>query len=1024
MPEAPLRILFVEDNPSDAKLLDHELRRGGLSFVSSCVDSETEYLAELVTEPDIVLCDWQMPQFDSLRALALLQERWPDTPFILVSGSIGEEAAVNIIKRGACDYVLKDRLGRLVVAVSQALSRRDLQKKSRLADEARRQSEIQLAEAQRIARLGSWVWDPIHDIVVWSDTIFTLFGLDPATTQPSFATFLSVLHPDDRPTAISRVEAILAGADEFANDFRLVRPNGVSVWIHSRARATRDESGRIVRVEGTDLDITDRKRSEAELQYQHSLLRSQIEASPDGILVDGPGERVLHWNRRFLEIWGVPETLIQPGDVTPVFALALSRTADPAAFSERVKEILARPDLNSHDEVLLADGRTLDRHSSPVHGASRELLGRVWYFRDITEQKRAENAIRASEERYRLAIRATNDAVWDIDLTTGKIEWNDQYANSFGRPLATSKSWQWWIDRIHPEDRDRTNVGLRAAIDGESDYWSCEYRFLRMDGVWAEIHDRAYISRDTSGKAVRVVGSMQDVTDRKRSESELRRTSTLLQAVVNGTTDAIFVKDREGKYLLFNKAGARMVGKAVDDLIGKDDSCWAEPAIARLIRERDLKVMASGREETEEESWNIAGTTRTFLTTKVPHRNAQGDIIGVLGISRDITDRKRLEAQFQQAHKMEAVGQLAGGIAHDFNNLLTVINGYSEQLLKDMPRSDVRTADIEAIRDAGKRAAELTAQLLAFSRKTMVVPKVLDLHVLIENLGKMLPRLIGEDILFSTAFKTGPARIRADAGQIEQVFINLAVNARDAMPLGGRLTIETAEVAIGQGEQTTHNVRPGRYHRVRIIDTGCGMTPEVQARIFDPFFTTKAEGEGTGLGLATAFGIVTQAGGSISVASEVGHGSTFTILLPVVVEDSESQPRLKLQSALQGQETILLVEDEVAVLRIARLVLEKQGYQVIAVTSGREAIKAAESHDGTIDLLLTDVIMPGMGGRELAETLQVRWRDMKVLYMSGYTSDAIIRYGVESAKCAFLQKPFTPFVLAQTVRDVLKLRKT
>lgn len=1023
MPEALLRVLFVEDNPSDAKLLDQELRRGGLNLNSCCVDTEPEYLAALQTEPDIVLCDWQMPQFDSLRALALLQERWPDTPFILVSGSIGEEAAVNIIKLGACDYVLKDRVGRLVLAVKQALGRRELQKSSRLAEEARRQSERQLAEAQRIARLGSWAWDPVNDTVSWSDAIYALFGLDRATTQPSFEMFLSVLHPDDRPMAIARVEAIQSGADEIANDFRIVRPNGVGIWIHSRARVTRDESGRILRVEGTDQDITDRKSSEAELQFQHALLRSQIEASPDGILVVGPGGKVLHWNRRFLEIWGVPETVIEPADDTLVLALAKSRTADPVAFSARVAIIYADPELHSRDEVLLADGRTLDRHSSPIHGAHRELLGRVWNFRDITEQKRSEAAIRASEERYRMAIRATNDAVWDIDLLKGVIEWNEQYVIAFGRPLATSHSWQWWIDRIHHEDRDRANLGLRAAIDGKSDHWSCEYRFLRADGVWAEIHDRAFISRDSSGKAVRVVGTMQDVTDRNRAEAELRRTSKLLNSVVNGTTDAIFVKDRDGKYLLLNEAGAQIIGKPVEKIVGNDDHSWADPEVARQIRERDLKVMTSGREETEEEVWNLAGVTRTLLTTKVPYRSPQGDIIGVLGISRDITDRKRLEAQFQQAQKMEAVGLLAGGIAHDFNNLLTVINGYSEHLLKEMPESDLRMTDIEAIRDAGERAAELTAQLLAFSRKSMIVPKTLDLHALIENIGRMLPRLIGEDVHFVTIFKPGPARIRADAGQIEQVLVNLAVNARDAMPRGGRLSIDTAEVMIPQDEPSAQNLRPGQYIRVRVSDTGRGMPPEVQTRIFEPFFTTKEEGKGTGLGLATVFGIVTQAGGNISVTSQVDRGTTFTILLPMVEEDPEQQPKPQLQSALDGKETILLVEDEVAVLRIARLVLEKQGYHVIAVTSGREAMTAAENHEGSIDLLLTDVIMPGMGGRELAESLQVRSPAMKVLYMSGYTSDAVIRYGVESAKCAFLQKPFTPFVLVQTVRDVLKLRK-
>ncbi len=386
-------------------------------------------------------------------------------------------------------------------------------------------------------------------------------------------------------------------------------------------------------------------------------------------------------------------------------------------------------------------------------------------------------------------------------------------------------------------------------------------------------------------------------------------------------------------------------------------------------------------------------------------------------------ERKRLEEQLRQSQKMEAVGRLAGGIAHDFNNLLTIINGYSQLLLDRFAPRDQARVQVEEIKKAGDRAATLTRQLLAFSRRQVLQPQVLNLNAVVANVDTMLRRLIGEDIDLVTVIGEALGRVQADPGQIEQVILNLAVNARDAMPQGGKLTIETANVELDEAYTCSHAaVAPGRYVMLAVSDSGIGMDAETQAQIFEPFFTTKEKGKGTGLGLATVYGIVKQSGGHLWVYSEPGKGATFKVYLPQVEEANgtvaASQARVK---SLRGAETILLVEDEEAVRKLASRILQEYGYKVLESTSAEQALQIGERHKEPIDLLVTDVVMPGMGGREVAGHLAFLRPEMKVLYMSGYTDDAIIHHGVLQAGVAFMQKPFTPEVLARKVREVLDI---
>ena len=394
---------------------------------------------------------------------------------------------------------------------------------------------------------------------------------------------------------------------------------------------------------------------------------------------------------------------------------------------------------------------------------------------------------------------------------------------------------------------------------------------------------------------------------------------------------------------------------------------------------------------------------------------------------RDVTDRRILEEQIVLSQKMEAIGRLAGGVAHDFNNILTAIGGYTDLLMADLASDDPRRSDVEEIYRATERAAGLTQQLLAFSRRQVLQPRVISLNALIPDLEKMLRRLIGEDILFATVLHPRLGNVRADPGKLEQVIVNLAVNARDAMPDGGRLTIETRNVELDESYAAEHpSVKPGRYIMLAVTDTGVGMDDETKARIFEPFFTTKARGKGTGLGLATVYGIVRQTGGHIWPYSEPGQGTTMRVYLPRVDEPADpiERPGDLAPEVLRGNETILLVEDEAPVRSVTRQLLERNGYTVLEAADGPAALALVNGGSGErhVDLLLTDVIMPGMSGRELANQLKARRPDLRVLFMSGYTDDAVVRHGMLEPGLAYLEKPFRPTALLRKVRDVLQSR--
>jgi two-component system, cell cycle sensor histidine kinase and response regulator CckA len=489
-----------------------------------------------------------------------------------------------------------------------------------------------------------------------------------------------------------------------------------------------------------------------------------------------------------------------------------------------------------------------------------------------------------------------------------------------------------------------------------------------------------------------------------------------LSLVLASLREGIQIIDREWRYVYMNAAASEHSRREPGDLIGlRMQEAYPgidqTPLFAQLARCMQDGVPSAMMNEFSYPD----GVTRSFELHIEPCD------VGVVVLSIDVTEGRKIEAQLRHAQKMEAIGRLAGSVAHDFNNLLSVILGYSSMLLSDLKPVDPIRADIDLIRAAGEKAAALTRQLLAFSRQQVLAPQVLDLNELVQESERMLRRLLGEDIELVMLYDKNLSRVRVDPGQIDQVVMNLALNARDAMPGGGKLTIETKDVFLDAAYAADHlEVSAGPYVMLAVSDTGIGMDKETQTRIFEPFFTTKEVGKGTGLGLSTVFGIVRQSGGSIWVYSEPGGGTTFKVYLPRAVQgDARPMPVFVEPTTLRGTETILLVEDQDEVRRVAQEILTRHGYHVIAAQNAGEALLSCERHPRTIHLMLTDVVMPQMSGRELAVRLETIRPEMKVLYMSGYTDNAIVHHGILDSGIAYVQKPLVPDMLARRVREVL-----
>jgi PAS domain S-box-containing protein len=631
------------------------------------------------------------------------------------------------------------------------------------------------------------------------------------------------------------------------------------------------------------------------------------------------------------------------------------------------------------------------------------------------ERKLAEQSLRKAEENLRLLTANLNETVLAYDMNRKLVYANPAVEKLTGYSVAELRR-EHFICWVHPEDRARMLGHWEDLFHGGA-FTGEEYRMIKKDGQqrWAAASWGPIL--DDTGQRVGVQGSEHDITERKRvEESHLRLVTAIEQAA-----ETIVITDSAGTIVYTNPAFEKTTGFTCAEALGQnprilksgkqDEGCYRNMWMTLVAGEVWSGHLINKRKD---------GTLYEEEATISPIRNTTGKIISYVAVKRDVTREVALEEQYRQAQKMESIGRLAGGIAHDFNNLLTVINGYSRMVLAELTTGDPLRDPLTEIEKAGERAAGLTRQLLAFSRKQILQPGVLDLNILLGDMREMLERLMGEDVELRFAFQPGGAKVHADRHQLEQVIMNLAVNARDAMPGGGRLLIETALVELDESYvSSSPEAHPGRYIMLAVSDTGIGMDETTRQRIFEPFFTTKPVGQGTGLGLATVQGIVVQSGGFLNVSSEPGQGTAFKIYMPALAAAEVAAERPADVSTPRGRETILVVEDQVEVRNFAVAALKGYGYHALQAANAAEALRICELERERIHLVLTDVVMPQMGGRELAAKLLEMRPEIKVLYMSGYTDDAIVHRGVIDEGASFIQKPFSPEELATKIREAL-----
>jgi two-component system, cell cycle sensor histidine kinase and response regulator CckA len=627
------------------------------------------------------------------------------------------------------------------------------------------------------------------------------------------------------------------------------------------------------------------------------------------------------------------------------------------------------------------------------------------------------------EELFQLITENVADMIAVVDMDGHRLYNSPSYHRVLGytaEELQSSSS----LEQVHPDDRNRVReAAMEARRTGVGR--PLEYRMRHKDGTWRVMESAASVIRSRSGEPERLVIVNRDVTQRKEAEESLHVSESGFRSMIEDAPYGIYRAGIDGKLLRANPALQKMLGyDNLDELLNASlpTNVFRNPSDFGGFK--DLLENASEFKDVEVELKRRDGAP---ITVRCTGRKVKGEHESVPCFdvfAEDVTERRILERQLRMAGKMEAVGRLSGGIAHDFNNLLGVIIGYGQVLKRRLGASSDLLECAEEIEKAGQRAASLTRQLLAFSRQQILTPSILKLNDLVLDMAKMLPRLLGEDITVNTSLSSDLGMVKADQGQIEQVIMNLAVNARDAMPEGGTLRIETANVGLDQAYAWQHpGAKPGHYVMLAVIDSGTGIDPETLTHIFEPFFTTKEVGKGTGLGLATVYGVVKQSGGYIWVESEPGHGASFQIFLPRVDEPTaEIAATTRVDETVGGSETILLVEDSEALRKLTRSFLETHGFKVLVAQDGEEALQVEARHPGKIDLLLTDVVMPGINGRALAEKLLPKQLGMRVLYISGYTDSFVARHGVLEEGMVLLHKPFTEEVLIRKVRDVLDVK--
>ena len=1061
-----LRFLIV-DHPPDAELAEREVSRviPGSEFLR--VETREEFLFALTSfRPDVILCDFKLPRFNGMAALKLALERAPDTPIIMLTGSMNEDTAVEYLKAGAWDYVIKEHIKRLGPAVQAGLEHMRMRREQKAAEaqlKATNQGFLIVASAGvGLASIATeqetypFIARSLKDLTGGALASFGIY--DPA------AKTIRVVHTESDPGVIDTIVSGTGGrrltgaafpvsdkaylqlqrnpvsylrslsevtfgvipdavGKELQKVLAIDRFLGVAYWLEGVLYGTSlvalragvpDPAPELVRL-FTQMAAVSLRRARAERALRDSEERfkrifdsanvgKSITLHTGQIMVNKAFGDMLGYTQE--ELQTMPWQAITPADdlgLSEYFMGQLEKgEKDSIRFTKRY--------IHKNGSLVWVDissAALRDKDGTPLHFITTIV--------DITERMFAEAALKESERRYRSLIVNSPDAIF-VDQQDRIILANNACCRLFAARSEDELLGKSAFDLFHPDFLGPLRERINHPRDSTEAVSLLESKILTREGRMVDVEVLA--APFTFGAANAIHFILRDITTRKRAEAERER----LMAAIEQSGEIVYITDPQGIVQYVNPAFETVTGYTRAEAIGRGAQFLTAGGQEESLANALWKTISSGK------TWkgNLVNTRKdgkpyTEEATISPVCDAGGRIVSYVAVNRDISAQRQMEEQLRQALKMETVGQLAGGVAHDFNNMLQVIITYVEMSLAKLEAGQPLYRYMLEIRRAAQRSAEMTGQLLAFARKQAVSPKLLDLNDAVASTQKMIRRLIGEDVDLAWMPGKDLWKVMIDPSQLDQVLANLAVNARDAIGGVGKLTIGTTNVTFDAEYCDAHaGYLPGDYLQLTVSDDGSGMNKEVQSHLFEPFFTTKEPGKGTGLGLATVYGIVKQNSGFINVYSEVGVGTTFKVYLPRVegsaaaaaVEGGGTAPR-------GGTETVLVVEDEKAILELARESLEQFGYTVLTASSPYEAIGRSEEYAGQIHLVLTDVVMPEMNGRQLVDRLTAARAGLKCLYMSGYTADVIAHRGVLEEGVSFISKPFSLAVLAEKVREIL-----
>lgn len=926
--------------------------------------------------------------------------------------------------------------------------------------------------ALEAGRAGAFSVDLESGDVEWSPELEALYGMAPGTFGGRVEDWEACLIPEDLEIVRADVQRAIREQEHWSAPFRILRGDtGEIRWLQVRGRILHD-GGAKSRIVGVVIDITDLRRYELELERVQRLYAALSEINQAVVRLRSRPElfrvvcRALVEHGGFSLAWlaksddarnatvEVFHSANGDGDEIPKDALALTcraledaQCAGHAASGDlpRATEFctptaaMAAHPIHDGGQVAWVLGVCADDpdfFGDKERALLREAALDISFALDVIarDAERAEvlDALKAGEERLSRALANTSAGLWEWRIEPDVLILDDYWIQMFGytkdelEPLSEMK----WTQYCHPDDLKVVRRMLGECLRGVRPAFDCECRFRHRDGTWRWILSRGRFDQwSADGKPLRMVGTYIDITERMHSKERLAHAHDLMHYVISHARNATAVLDRDLRYIYVSEHFVQDYKVPDTDIIGKHHY-ELFPEIPPHWREVHQRALAGEVLSEEEEAFPRADGSVDWVRWECrPWYLPDGAIGGIVLSTEVITDRKRAEEernalreQLMQSQKMESVGRLAGGVAHDFNNMLAVILGNTELALDECQEGEPLHVYLKDIQHAAQRSAELTRQLLAFARRQTLMPQVLDLNDTIAAGLKMLRRIIGEDIELAWLPGMNLHHVYLDPGQVNQILTNLLVNARDAIEGVGNVTIETNNVAFDEAYCASHaGFEPGEYVLLAVSDSGSGMDAETRKHLFEPFFTTKSVGKGTGLGLATVYGAVTQSNGLIHVYSELGKGTTFRIYFPRH-QGPEAASSVDKSAApiVGGNETILLVEDEPAMLNISQTMLTRLGYHVLTASSPEDAVKVAEQYEGVIHLLITDIVMPQMNGRQLADQLHAVYPEMKQLFMSGYPANAIAHHGILESHVQFIQKPFALADLARGVREALR----